>query len=59
MCEVIVARIEKSAAGVSSCDEIFAEVAGCLRTARGQAMILQHARLESENEQAIAGLPIV
>ena len=30
MCEVIFARIEKSVAGVSSCDEILAEVAGCL-----------------------------
>ena len=59
MCDVIVARIEKSVTGVSSHDEIFAEVAGCLRAAWEQTMILQHANPESENERAVAVLPIV
>ena len=48
MCEVIIARIENNVAGVSSCDEIFAEVAGC-----------RYAKLESENERAVTVLPII
>jgi len=59
MCEVIVARMKKSVTGVSSWNEIFAEAAGCLRAAWGQAMVLQHAKPESEKERAIAGFPIV
>jgi len=58
MCEGIVARIEKSVAGISSCDEISAEVAGCIRAAQGQEMAWKHAKPESENERAIAGLAI-